>query len=336
VLGALLFGATAPLVKLGAASAGALAAGALIYLGAALAAAIGLAASGTRAEAPIRRPQLGALLATALVGGLVAPALLVLGLQRTNSASASLLLTLEAPLTVLLARLIYAEHVGRRAAMAAALIFVGALLLSGPRAAAGLSLQGGLLVGAATLAWAVDNIVSRGLADRDPLLVVLGKGSIGGSAAALAALALHQPWPGAGGTALLLAAGCLGFGVSLQLYLRAQRLMGAARTASVFSVGPFLGVATAFLLGAPWPGWTFAAAAGAMALGVWLHANERHEHQHEHAALEHEHLHTHDDQHHDHAHDPMPAGPHSHPHRHRHLIHSHEHSEDAHHRHGHE
>jgi drug/metabolite transporter (DMT)-like permease len=260
----------------------------------------------------------------------------VLGLQRTNAASATLLLTLEAPLTVLLARLIYTEHVGRRAAGAAALMFVGATVLSAYRPAAGLSLDGALLVGAATLAWAIDNIVSRALADRDPLLVVLGKGAIGGSAAALAALARGEAWPAARGAALLLAAGCLGFGVSLQLYLRGQRLMGAARTASVFSVGPFLGVGTAFLLGAPWPGWTFTLAAAAMGAGVWLHATERHEHAHEHRALEHEHLHTHDDQHHHHAHDPMPAGPHSHPHRHEHLIHSHEHSEDAHHRHPHE
>jgi drug/metabolite transporter (DMT)-like permease len=333
-LAALLFGLTAPLVKQAAGSAGALAAGALLYLGAALAAAIGLALHRHRAEAPLRVGQLPALLAMALVGGLLAPVLLVLGLQRTNSASATLLLTLEAPLTILLARVIHGEHIGRRAAGAAALVFAGALVLTG-RPGPGLSVTGGLLVGAATLAWASDNIVSRAVSDRDPLMVVLGKGLLGGSGAALAALARAEVWPSSGGAIVLLAAGGLGFGVSLQLYLRAQRLMGAARTASVFSVGPFLGALAAFLLGASWPGWTFALAALVLAAGVWLHASEQHEHLHEHAELEHEHLHSHDDGHHDHVHHPMPAGPHSHLHRHRPVVHSHEHSEDAHHRHSH-
>jgi drug/metabolite transporter (DMT)-like permease len=333
-LAALLFGSTAPLVKHASVGAGPLASGALLYLGAAIAAAAGLVLNRNRAEAPIRGRQVPALLATALVGGLVAPALLVLGLQRANAASGSLLLALEAPLTVLLARLVYGEHIGRRAAGAAVLVFAGALLVAGP-GQAGLALGGGLLVGAATLAWAVDNIVSRGLADRDPLMVVLGKGGIGGAAAALAALARGEPWPAPVGTALLLVAGGLGFGVSLQLYLRAQRLMGAARTASVFSLAPFLGTATAFALGAPWPGWSLAAAAAVMGAGVWLHASERHEHLHEHGEIEHEHLHTHDDLHHDHHHDPMPAGPHSHVHRHGRVVHSHPHSEDSHHRHSH-
>jgi len=322
-LAALLFGATAPLVKHASTGAGPLASRALLYLGAAIAAAVGLALHRNRAEAPIRGRQVPALLATALVGGLIAPALLVLGLQRANAASGALLLALEAPFTVLLARLVYGEHIGRRAAAAAVLVFAGALLVSGP-GQAGLALGGALLVGAATLAWAVDNIVSRGLADRDPLMVVLGKGGIGGAAAALAALARGEPWPTATATALLLVAGGLGFGVSLQLYLRAQRLMGAARTASVFSLAPFLGTATALVLGAPWPGWSLAAAAVVMGAGVWLHASERHEH-----------LHTHDDLHHDHHHDPMPAGPHSHVHRHGRVVHSHPHSEDAHHRHSH-
>ena len=333
VLAALLFGSTAPLVKQASAGAGALASGALLYLGAALAAATGLALSRGRTEAPLRARQAPSLLAIALIGGLVAPVLLVLGLRQTDAASAALLLTLEAPLTMLLARLVYAEHVGRRAAFAAALVFVGAMTLGGHRPSA--AMLGTGLVAAAALAWATDNVLSRSLADRDPLMVVLGKGGIGGTAAALAAVARGEAWPRAASAVVLLAAGALGFGASLQLYLRGQRLMGAARTASVFSLAPFLGMATAFVLGAPWPGWPFVVAACAMGAGVWLHATERHDHRHQHTELEHEHLHSHDDGHHDHVHDPMPVGPHSHPHRHRSQIHSHPHSEDAHHRHPH-
>jgi hypothetical protein len=123
--------------------------------------------------------------------------------------------------------------------------------------------------------------------------------------------------------------------LSLQLYLRAQRIVGAARTASVFAAAPFVGVAVAMLVGTPWPGTVVALSAGLMAVGIWLHATERHEHAHAHAPLDHDHAHLHDDGHHGHRHDPMPLGPHAHPHHHDPVSHHHEHSEDVHHHHGH-
>jgi hypothetical protein len=121
----------------------------------------------------------------------------------------------------------------------------------------------------------------------------------------------------------------------LHCYLRAQRAVGSARTASVFGVAPFIGAAVAVALGAPWPHPIFALVAALMAVGLWLHATERHQHAHAHEALEHDHVHVHDDGHHEHRHDPMPAGAHAHPHRHEALAHLHEHAEDLHHRHVH-
>ncbi len=334
-LAAALFGLTAPVVQLASAGAGALACGALLYLGAAAGAGAGLArhASG-RAEAPLRRQHAGTLIAVAIVGGMLAPTCLVLGLERVDAASAALLLALEAPFTLVLARLVFHEHLGRRVLVAAVLIVAGGLVATAGRPDR-ISLHGALLVGLASLGWGVDNTLSRRLADRDPLAVVVGKGLIGGSVAALVALTLGQPWPTLPRTALLVVTGALGFGASLALYLRAQRAVGAARTASVFSIAPFLGAAAALGMGTRWPGSSFALGALLVGAGVWLHATERHDHFHVHEALEHEHLHTHDDGHHDHTHDPMPIGPHSHTHRHRPTSHRHAHSEDQHHRHEH-
>ena len=137
-----------------------------------------------------------------------------------------------------------------------------------------------------------------------------------------------------GGTALaLMAVGAVGYGLSLQLYLRAQRMVGAARTASVFAAGPFVGVAVAMLVGTPWPGPIVALSAGLMAVGIWLHTTERHQHAHAHLPVDHDHAHVHDDGHHGHRHDPMPVGPHCHPHHHEPVSHHHEHSEDVHHHH---
>ncbi|HVU49855.1 MAG TPA: EamA family transporter, partial [Polyangia bacterium] len=263
-----------------------------------------------------------------------APALLVAGLARTDAATASLLLALEAPFTLLLARVLLGERLGGRVLLAAALIFAAGALLAAPRAGP-VGALGAALVAAATLAWAADNLLSRALADDDPVAVVAWKGLLGGAAAAATAVLLAEGAPPLEDAALLVLLGAAGYGVSLQLYLRAQSLVGAARTASVFAAGPFVGAALALALGAPWPGPRFLAAAALILAGIWLHVSERHAHAHTHEAVEHEHLHTHDDLHHEHPHAEPPQGPHSHVHRHEALTHAHEHGDDLHHRHRH-
>ena len=335
-LAALLFGMTAPLLKRASAGTGPLLSGALLYLGAALGA--GLLASlrrQARGPAVTQRRALIRLAAVALVGGALAPTLLVLGLARADAATASLLLALEAPFTLVLARLVLKEYIGRRVAAAALAIVAGGGVLVGGALGVPAAASGALLVAAAALAWAVDNLLSRPLADHDPLEVVALKGILGGLLSGAVGLAIGERVPGLPRTGALLALGAVGYGFSLQLYLRAQRVVGAARTASIFASAPFFGAAIAFAFGTPWPGATFPLAALLVGVGLWLHLSEHHAHRHTHEAVEHEHLHRHDEGHHTHRHDPMPAGPHSHPHRHEALTHEHEHSEDLHHLHRH-
>jgi hypothetical protein len=134
---------------------------------------------------------------------------------------------------------------------------------------------------------------------------------------------------------VLLVVGASGYGASLRLYLRAQRALGAARTGSLFALGPFVGAACAFALGDRAAPGALVGATAAFACAVWLHASERHAHRHRHAPTVHEHAHRHDDGHHAHAHEPPFVGVHSHEHAHEELVHEHAHTPDAHHRHEH-
>jgi drug/metabolite transporter (DMT)-like permease len=332
---AALFGATAPLVQRSSVAVGAIAAAGLMYLGAGLTGLLLMTVRRHAFEPALQGRALARLLAVALVGAALAPALLVLGLKRTDAATGSLLLVLEAPFTLLLARLFLREHLSLRVVLAMSLILVGGLALAVRPAAGPASWTGGALIAGATLSWSVENILSRGLADSDPLSVVAGKGILGSAAAMLVAWAADQTGIPLGPAVALVAIGCVGYGLSLQLYLRAMRLVGAGRTASVFAAAPFFGAIIALAMGGPWPGPRFLLAAPLMAAGVWLHVTERHQHRHSHEPLEHEHEHSHDDGHHQHHHQPTPAGPHSHPHRHEPVTHDHEHGEDIHHRHPH-
>lgn len=334
-LAAVLFGATAPLLQSASRGLNALGAAAFLYLGAgAFALAARVPRRGDHKEAALTRSDLPRVLFVAVLGGIAGPALLVYGLKSTDAVRASLLLTLEAPFTALIAAVVFREYVSRRVWFAIACITAGAVLLAYP-AMGHAGAKGDVFVVLACLAWGLDNTVSRRLADRDPLSVVAAKGLIGGS------LSLAVAFLGGGFTVTaqsvmgLLALGAVGYGFSLRLYLRAQRAVGTARTASVFGTAPFVGVVVAISMGSPWPGPVFGAAAGLMAVGIWLHSTERHNHLHAHAPLDHEHAHEHDDGHHGHLHDPMPVGAHSHGHRHDALTHDHEHSEDLHHHHGH-
>jgi drug/metabolite transporter (DMT)-like permease len=278
-------------------------------------------------------PWLGAAI---VAGGVVAPVLLVFGLVRTDGAAASLLLNLEAVLTAAIAWLAFRENVGRRVFLGMMAIVAGGVLLSWQEVPRGGGLSGPLLIGAACLAWALDNNLTRRVSGGDAATIACLKGLIAGSVNLALALKLGAPLPSPTAIAGAGLVGFLGYGVSLVLFIVALRHLGAARTGAYFSVAPFFGAVLALLLLAEQATVLFWAAAALMALGVWLHVSERHEHSHVHEAMEHSHPHVHD-AHHQHEHE---AGwdarePHTHEHRHERLVHGHPHYPDLHHRHGH-
>jgi drug/metabolite transporter (DMT)-like permease len=329
---AVLFGATAPLVKELGQGVGAFATAAALYAGAAL----GARVFGGGRERGIGRRELGRLAALATFGAVLAPAALAWGLQHTGAVAASLLLNLEALFTVVLAWLVYREPVGPRVALAVFAMLAGGAVLALRAGSFGASDALGLAaVGTATLFWGLDNTLSRPLADFDPRAVVFGKALLGTALSCSLSLAFHEARPTAPALLGLLACGAAGYGVSLRLYLYAQRSIGAARTGSLFSLSPFVGAALALALGDRAGMGYVGAAAAFFGLAVYLHVSEDHHHFHVHDPLEHEHAHRHDDGHHDHAHDPPVRGSHSHPHRHDRLAHEHPHGADLHHRHGH-
>lgn len=334
LLAALLFGASTPLVQRFGAGIGSFSTAALLYAGAALVGA--LLRRPVDREARVQFGDAKRLAAMALFGAVIGPVALAWGLQRTSGAGASLMLTLEAVFTAVLARLWYHETLDRRVVLAMTLLTLGGMALVLDRAASGATPMLGLLaVMAATAAWGVDNTLSRAVAERDPGQVVMLKGGLGAMATTLLAIVFGESLPGLWQALALLAVGATGYGLSLRFYLLAQRAFGAARTGSVFAFAPFVGAAFAFAVGERGGGVWMLAGAALMAAGILLHLAERHAHEHAHVSLEHEHAHRHDDMHHTHVHAVMPADSHSHSHQHEPLRHSHPHVPDEQHAHTH-
>ena len=334
LLAAALFGVSTPLVQQFGVGLGAFSTAALLYAGAA---AVGLLSrQPIDREARLQRADLPRLIAMAAFGAVVGPVALAWGLQNTSGTSASLMLTLEALFTAVLAWRLYRETMDGRVWTAMALLLAGGMVLVLDQGrAGGAQLWGLLAVLLATAAWGVDNTLSRALAERDPGQVVMAKALLGAAATALLAVLFGEPLASAGAALALLAIGATGYGLSLRFYLLAQRAFGAARTGSVFAFAPFIGAAFAVALGDRSASALMALGSGLMLAGVVLHLAESHGHEHEHEALEHEHAHRHDDGHHEHAHMVIPAGEHSHPHRHEPQRHAHPHVPDSHHVHRH-
>jgi drug/metabolite transporter (DMT)-like permease len=336
---AVLFGLSTPFAKLIGAEINPFLLAGLLYLSSG----VGLAAwrlarraaGVAQTEAPLRKADWPWMAAIVAFGGAAAPLLLMMGLQRTSGSAAALLLNLEGLTTMAIAWVVYRESVDRRLLVGAFAILAGAMVLSWDFSALAPS-SGALLIALACVCWGVDNNLTRKLSAADPVAIAMIKGLAAGAANVALGLAQGAAWPDVSVFAAACVLGITGYGISLALFVRALRELGAARTSAYFSTAPFIGALVAAPLFAEPVSAALLIAAGLMGLGVWLHLSEDHDHWHEHEALTHEHAHVHD-AHHQHAHaagDPQ-GTPHTHRHTHARLRHKHRHTPDLHHRHGH-
>ena len=341
VIAAALFGISTPLVQFFGRGVGSFSTAALLYAGAAVIGA--LLKRPVDREARVMVSDGRRLALVALFGAVIGPVALAWGLQHTSGMGASLMLTLEALFTVLLARILYRETMDLRVWIAVLLLLVGAVLLVLDQMPSVNSFEGGVptlglfAVVVATAAWGIDNTLSRTLAERDPGQVVMIKATLGAAATALLGYLFGESFPAWTAAIGLLAVGATGYGLSLRFYLLAQRSFGAGRAGSVFAFAPFIGALFAMTLGDRSASVGLAVGGFLMLAGVALHLMESHGHEHSHDLLTHEHAHRHDDDHHDHRHDDIQAvnGTHSHWHQHQPTRHTHGHAPDVHHEHTH-
>jgi len=124
--------------------------------------------------------RLAWLAVTTLVGGIIAPALLMLGLARADAADASLLLNLEVVFTAVLAWLVFKEPANSRVVLGLVAILAGGLILVWPaRFATERSLPALSLIVSACLCWALDNNLTRKVSASDARVLAAIKGLIG-------------------------------------------------------------------------------------------------------------------------------------------------------------
>lgn len=222
----------------------------LLYLGMGLGLGLVWAARGGSGDSALTGPDLPWLGGAVLAGGVIGPALLMLGLSRTTAAAGSLLLNLEAPLTVLLAWLAFGDRLNARLLGGLSFVLAGGLTLSWPEpgAAVGTGAFGGLLVAGACLAWGVDNNLSQKISGKDPIAIGAVKGLAAGTLNTALAMALGARWPGHAQPAWAGLLGFVSYGLSLVFFILALRRIGTTRAILFFSSAPFFGAAAGVVL----------------------------------------------------------------------------------------
>lgn len=180
--------------------------------------------------------------------------------------------------------------------------------------------RGSLFVVAATACWGLENNCTRKISSKDTYQIVVLKGIFSGLGALGIALWAGEAAPSVGYMLAAMALGFMAYGLSIFLYVRAQSVLGAAKTSAYYAVAPFVAAFLSLaLLGEPLSAGYLLACAVMVAGTVLVVADtlaRRHTHSHTHTivhvhdGVRHEHTITHS---HEHQHY-LGNGPHKHGH----------------------
>ena len=221
-----------------------------------------------------------------IVLDIVAPIFLMLGISYGSSANASLLGNFEIVATTVITLFIFKEAVSKRLWAAIALITLSSILLSFEGTDSFNFSYGSLFVLAATVCWGFENNCTRNISSKSTYEIVVLKGIFSGLGALVIALIKRESMPGIWyiGAALIL--GFVAYGLSIFLYVRAQNVLGAAKTSAYYAVAPFVGAFLSFVVLREQLSWMYFIAlivmlgGSALVVADTLIRHHIHEHQH--------------------------------------------------------
>ena len=257
-----------------------------------------------------------------IVLDIAAPIFLMLGISYGSSANASLLGNFEIVATTVIALILFKEAVTKRLWLAIGLITLSSILLSFEGTDSFHFSYGSLLVIMATVCWGLENNCTRELSSKSTYQIVMLKGLCSGLGALVIALIKRESFPGIGYIAIALALGFVAYGLSIFMYVRAQNVLGAAKTSAYYAVNPLIGALLAFVFLSESLSWMYVIALIVMVIGSALVVVDTFIRQHDH---EHQHTFTHSHGGRTHTHTVRHSHVHKHylteeKHRHRHSI----------------
>ena len=206
---------------------------------------------------------------------IAAPISLMLGLKMTSAANASLLNNFEYVATALIAFFVFKEKISRRLGFGITMTVISCVILSFEGSAALNFSRGSVLVLLSAVFWGIENNYTRALSEKDPMIIVLLKGIFCGGTSFVLALLLGERAENLLSIVLALVLGLVSYGLSIFVFVYAQRILGAARTSVYSALTPFLAAVISLFAFRELPGTKYLFALFFMILGAWLSSSDK-------------------------------------------------------------
>ena len=200
---------------------------------------------------------------------IAAPICMLIGLNATTAANASLLNNFEIVATALIALVIFSERISKRLWMGIFFVTLSSVILSFEDVTSLEFSYGSLFVLLAAVFWGLENNCTRKLSSCDPLEIVLLKGIFSGTGSIVIGLVIGERLMNLWSVIAVMAVGIVSYGLSIYFYVHAQRLLGAARTSAYYAVSPFIAAFLSILIFGQIPEVTYFIALILMAIGAW-------------------------------------------------------------------
>lgn len=182
-----------------------------------------------------------------IVLDILAPVFLMFGLLHTTSANASLLNNFEIVATSLIALVVFKEMVSKRLWIAIALITLSSGILSFEDMSSMRFSWGSLLVLVAALCWGLENNCTRKISSKNTFEIVMLKGIFSGTGSLVIGFAIGERLPELKYCLIALVVGFVAYGLSILFYVKAQNILGAAKTSAYYAIAPFVGAFLSFI-----------------------------------------------------------------------------------------
>ena len=248
ILAAVFYAISTPFSKILLQSCGTVMLAALLYLGAGIG--IGITAlfhrQGEHTAEKLDRKDLPYTIGM-IVLDILAPILLMNGVQRTTAANVSLLNNFEIVATALIAFLLFQEKISRKMWWALLLITLSSAVLSFDGASSFHFSAGSLMVLGAAACWGLENNCTRMISSKSTYEIVILKGLFSGTGSLLIALFTGENFPPLRIAGYALVLGFVAYGLSIFTYIRAQSVLGAAKTSAFYALTPFISAFLSFL-----------------------------------------------------------------------------------------
>lgn len=179
---------------------------------------------------------------------IIAPILLMLGVQLGTSANASLLGNFEITATTLIALLIFKEKASPKLWTAIGFITISSIILSFSGTDSFKFSVGSLFVLGATACWGLENNCTRSISNKSTYQIVVIKGFGSGTGSLIVAVILGEKLPDIKYIMPAVILGFIAYGLSIFTYIRAQKILGAAKTSAYYALAPFIGAFLSFIL----------------------------------------------------------------------------------------